>query len=519
MLIKNGTIIDGTGKERFKGDVRIEGDRIREVGNLKPRRREKIIKADNQFVVPGFVDIINRSDIHTSIFRRSGLRSLIKQGITTILGGSCGASLAPLVGKEAIRSMQKWQDISRINVNWASTGEFLEEVGRHKIDLNFATLTGHATLRRGLVGDYFGNLKEEDVKKMEYLLARSIDEGSFGLSTGLEYSHERIASARELERLLTIVKEKEGLYAAHLRDEGLGLVSSVEEIIGAAKRIGVSSHIFHFKALGKKAWGEFSKALDIISNANGNGVPIDFDIYPYKRTASVLYLLLPGWASEGGKAKVLRRLKDEEARQKIRDELADGMDELGETVIGVGNIEGTFVGKTLGEIAKNQDTSVVDALLNIIIASEDRITGFLPISEQNMRLAMKSPFGFISSDGAGYRTNERDREGLVHPRSFGTFPRFLGRYVRDKNIISWEKAIQKITTLPAQKIGFEKRGKIEKGYFADIVVFDPGSIRDRATFKNPFRYSRGVNYVIVNGGLALAKGKFTKKQWGRVLRK
>jgi N-acyl-D-amino-acid deacylase len=519
MLIKNGTIIDGTGKERFRGDVRIEGDKIKEVGNLKPRRREKTIKADNQFVVPGFVDIINRSDIHTSIFRRSGLRSLIKQGVTTILGGSCGASLAPLAGKEAIRSIQKWQDISRININWASTEEFLEEVGRHKIDLNFATLTGHATLRRGLVGDYFGDLKEEDVKKMEYLLARSIDEGSFGLSMGLEYSHERTASAKELERLLTIVKGKEGLYTAHLRDEGLGLVSSVEEIVGAAKRIGVSSHISHFKALGRKAWGEFPKALDVISNAKSDGVPIDFDIYPYKRTASVLYLLLPDWASEGGKAKVLQRLRDDKTRQKIRDELKEQAGELGETVIGVGDTGDIFAGKTLEEIAKNQDTSVVDALLNVILASEDRVMGFLPISERNMKLAMKSSLGFISSDGAGYRIKERDREGLVHPRSFGTFPRFLGRYVRKMNIISWEEAIQKITTLPAQKIGLEKRGRIEKGYFADITVFDPARIRDRATFKNPFQYSRGVNYVIVNGGSALVRGKFTKKQWGRVLRK
>jgi len=519
MLIKNGTIIDGTGTKGFKGDIRIEKDKIKEVGKLTPKKREHVIKAANKFVVPGFVDIINRSDIHFSIFKDKGLRSFIKQGVTTILGGNCGTSLAPLVGKEAIRSIQKWQDISGANINWASTKEFLDEVERHNISLNFATLTGHSTLRRGLVGDHFEKLGENDMKKMEYLLSRSMEEGSFGLSSGLAYSHERIVPKEELERLLKVVKEHKGLYATHLRDESMGLASSIEEIVGLTRRSGVSAHIFHFKALGKGAWGEFERSLGIIESAASTGIDINFDVYPYTRTASVLYLLLPQWASDGGKKKVIERLRDRDTRLRIREELDSQTDELAETVIGMGNIENTFIGKTLGEIAENQNTQVADALVNLIIASEDRIIGFLPISKQNMEDAMRSKIGFIASDGTGYRTGDSKHENLVHPRSFGAFPRFLGTYVRDKNILRWEEAINKITAAPANKIGLQKRGKIEKGYFADIVVFDPKKISDIATFKDPFRYSTGISHVIVNGGLALSDGKFQKNQHGRVLRK
>ncbi len=519
MLIKNGTIIDGTRRERFLGDVRVEKDIITDIGKLKPRKGEKVIEAEQRIVAPGFVDIINRSDIHFSIFRKFGLNSFLKQGVTTIIGGSCGASLAPLAGLEAIRSIQKWSDISYANINWASTDEFLLEVARHNIAANFATLTGHATLRRGLTGDYFGKLAEVQMKKMEYLLARSMEEGSFGLSAGLAYSHEKIVPTEELQRLAGVLYDKGGIYAVHLRNEGAELVSSVREIIEIAQKYNVSAHIFHFKALGKGAWAEFENAMDSITAARDLGVLIDFDIYPYTRTASVLYLLLPEWAAQGGKKKVLERLRDEKIRARIREELTAEADEIRETVVGIGNIETAFIGKTLGEIAKNQETSAIDALFNVIIASEDRVTGFLPISEKNVEIGIRSSAGFIASDGVGYSMRDRRGTTLVHPRSFGTFPRFLGRYIRERNMMSWEDAIHKITLMPAHKIGLKKRGKIEKGYFADIVIFNPQTISDLATFDDPFQYSQGLDYVMVNGGLAIRRGKFQKRRHGRVLRK
>lgn len=520
MLIHNGTIIDGTGRERFKGSVRIENGKIKQVGNLTSRNGERVIDAKNQFITPGFVDILNRSDIHLSIFQADSLRSFIKQGVTTILGGGCGSSLAPLAGPDAINSIQKWQDVSMLNVNWSFMGEFLDEVERYGLSLNFATLTGHATLRRGVVGNSFEKLREGEIKRMEYLAERSFEEGSFGISTGLAYSHAKVAGREELNRMADVVRRKEGLYATHLRDEGRDLTVSVNETIAITRANKLSSHIFHFKALGKSAWPEFSKALGMIESARAQGEVISFDVYPYTKTASVLYLFLPDWAVRGGKKEVLKNLRDSNLRKKIRQEMLEKEEFLRDIVVAISDLDNTFIGKTILEIAKNQEISFTDAFLNIILASQDRVRGFIPtLNEDNTLRALKSEASFVASDGAGYRTTDRKKGVLAHPRSFGAFPRFLARYVRDAAVMDWESSIAKITSRPAEKIGLKKRGIIKNGYFADIVVFDPKTIGDRATFKDPFQYSQGVNYVFVNGELALNDGKFQKKNNGRVLRK
>lgn len=520
MLIKNGTIIDGGNTERFKADIRIEGDRIKEIGSLKPKSKERIINAARQFVVPGFIDILNKSDIHLSLFEKPGLNSLLRQGVTTIIGGGCGSSLAPLANREAIRSIQKWKDISKITINWESTKELLNEIDRHKISLNFATLTGHATLRRGIIGDNFRDLNEPEIKKIVYLLEQSMDEGSFGLSTGLTYSHAKIAPPEELSRLAKVVKRKNGLYATHLRDEGSELTMSVNETIAITRAHDISSHIFHFKALGKKNWSEFPKALEMIEHAHGRGTDITFDIYPYTKTASVLYLLLPDWVSYGGKTEVLKKLRDETVREKIRRELKNESKNLAQIVISSGEIDKIFIGKTFEDIAQNQGASVIDALLNIIVASKDQVIGFIPtISERNLKLAIGSTFGFIASDGAGHVISDKKKGMLVHPRAFGAFAKFLSRYTRDLGVLSWENAIYKITSQPAERLALKMRGRIKKGYFADIVIFNPQKISARATFRDPYQYSRGINYVLVNGGIALKNGKFQKKRGGRVLRK
>ena len=520
MLIKNGTIIDGTKRKRYKGDIRVEGDKIKEIGKLKVQKSERVINATGRFVVPGFIDILNRSDIHFSIFTHPDLRSLLMQGITTIVGGNCGASLAPFAGTEAIYAIQKWHDVAGTNINWSTMAEFLTEVERHNLSLNFATVTGHATLRRGVVGDNFKELTGEEIKKIEYLLEQSLEEGSFGFSTGLAYSHEKVASAGEIARLAKVLKRKGGIYTTHLRQERAEITVSVNELITLARAQGIPAHIVHFKAHGKEAWGEFPKALDMVQSAKASGVQISFDIYPYIQTATVLYLLLPDWASLGGRTDVLKRLRDKNMRKKIRTELQDREEEIGSVTVAHGSLPQTFTGKSLGEIARNQETSPIDALFDIILASDDKVIGFIPaLDEENVKIGMQSQECIIASDGAGYGIRARNQGILVHPRSFGTFPRFFGKYIRDLKLMDWETAIYKATSLPAETLGLKKRGSLKKGYFADIVVLDPKLIRDKATFKDPFQYSVGVRHVLVNGGIALRRGKFQKKRWGRVLRK
>lgn len=520
MLIENGTIIDGTGKEKFLANLRIERDTIKEIGALTARKGERVIDAKNQFVAPGFIDIINRSDIHFSLFTRSGLRSLLKQGVTSILGGNCGASLAPLSGMEAIKSIQKWHTLSGVNINWATTGEFLDEVGRHRLSINFGTLTGHATLRRGTTGEKFQKLTYHELKKMEYLLEQSLEEGSFGFSTGLAYAHERIVDISEVKRLLKVAEKKNRMWTIHLRDEGARILSSLDEIIALARELGIRSHISHLKALGADAWGEFRKCLQTLHRAKESGAPVSFDLYPYDQTATVLYLLLPDWATEGPRSHVLKRLGDPAIRKRIKEELESKKEAISKIIIAYGDIDRTFIGKSLQDIAANQESSVIDALLDAIIISGDRVIGFMPVlDEANIRLGIKSEIGIVASDGAGYDARDRKEGMLVHPRSFGAFPRFLGTYVRESRLVSWEAAIGKITSFPAEIMGLVKRGKIAKGYAADIVIFDPKKISDCATFRDPFQYAEGISYVIVNGGVALRKGKFQKARYGRVLRK
>lgn len=520
MLIKNGTIIDGTGKERYKADIRVEDEKIKEIGALKPKRREIVINAKNKFVTPGFVDILNRSDVHFSIFDSPGLYNFIKQGVTTIVGGGCGASLAPLAGAGAIHSIQKWTDISQLNINWETTKEFLDEVERHNLSINFATLTGHSTLRRGVAGDSFDKLSEAEMKKMKLLLERSLEEGSFGLSTGLAYSHAKVAPQEEIWDLTKIVAEKGGIYATHLRNEGTNVAASVNETIALSRSYNISAHIFHFKATGEENWGEFRRALNMINNFNEHAELLSFDIYPYTNTATVLYLLLPDWAAHGGKFEVIKKLKSDEVRKRIVSELETKRDFIKKAVLAQASMDKTFIGKTIGEIAKNEAMSVEDTFLNIILASGDHAIGFIPlVSKKNIELGIKSQYSMIASDSFGYKIKNRDKGYLPHPRTYGAFTRFLGSYARDAALLSWETAIQKITSYPAGKLGIKNRGVIKKGYFADIVIFDPEKIRDKATIKNPFQHSAGVDYVFVNGKLALKEGKFQKKRAGKVLRK
>lgn len=521
MLIKGGTIIDGTGKDRYKADIRIEGEFVKEISqNLMVKAGEEVIDASDKFVTPGFVDIINRSDTHFSIVLRPGLNSIIKQGVTTIIGGSCGASLAPLISWESILPLQKWQDVRGINTNWSTMGEFLADVETRPIAGNFATLTGHGTIRRGLMNDSFRRLSDSELKTVEYMIEKSIIEGSFGMSVGLEYSHEKVAAFEELVRLAKILKKKNCLFAIHLRDEGEDLVVSVNEVIALARESGVSCHIYHLKALGEKYWNQFETVLEMINSANDSGTDITFDIYPYSRTATVLYLLLPGWVSQGGKHKVLIHLKNNYIRDRVREEMSGQESTIGQIVISSGGVDNFSAGKSIEEISRLSNLSIIDSFMNVIIASNDRAIGFIPtISEENIDMGIKNRYSFIGSDGAGYSVRDKTKRILVHPRSFGSLVRFLAKFVRDKNLLGWEEAIKKITSAPARSVGLLKRGMIAKGYFADIAVFDPKNLKDFSTFKNPFQYSEGMDYVIVNGGVALKRGKFQKKKYGKVLRK
>jgi N-acyl-D-aspartate/D-glutamate deacylase len=517
ILIKNGTVIDGLGTPAFHADIAIKNGKIEKIGFLGEPSAKTTIDATGLYVTPGFIDINNASDRHWTLFSHPNLESYLYQGVTTIIGGNCGSSLAPLTTGNIIFNIQKWADVSQINVNWSTLKEFFEEVRKKKLLLNFGTLVGHATLRRNIVKDEFRELNEKENAQMKRLLGDALDEGALGFSTALNYSHARVASPKEILEFISKLKPRQ-IYSAHLKDEGSHLYESIAEAIETAKNAKVSLEISHFKAIGKNNWSNFDKALEAIHRASNEGLDINFDVYPYTSTATVFYTLLPDWVAVGGRSRLIENLKNREFKSKVIEEMKGREEEFKNIVIASGNIDKTFIGKTISDISKNQGSGILETIINILITAEGKLIVFWPaLLEENFIKALKSPLSIIASDGAAYNLEDSQKGFMAHPRSFGCFPRVLGHYVREKNIISFEEAIKKITALPALKAGLIQRGILKENYFADITVFNPELIKDLATFENPFQYSRGIHSVIINGRVALLSGQIQGQGLGRIL--
>jgi N-acyl-D-amino-acid deacylase len=522
VLIKNTIIIDGTKNNKYEADILISEGKIKKIGKLGALKANIVIDDANLYASPGFIDINNHSDTYLTIFTIPTLESLLKQGITTIIGGNCGSSLAPLVSADIIKTIQKWTDTKDINLNWLNFKEFLEELGKKKIGVNFGSLVGHSTIRRGILKDEFRNLRPKEIKIMKELLKSALKEGAFGLSSGLAYSHAKIAPQKEIIDLLKIVKDFNGIYASHIRGEAEELLPAIEETIEAAKKTKISVEISHLKAMGRKFWPNMTKAITLIEEAQKKKININFDIYPYNVTGSVLYILLPDWVAEGGKFMLLKRLGDPAIKTKIIKEMQERKDyEYDKITIAMSPIDRTFIGRKITEIAKSQNISIEEAIINMLTASDGRMITFLDtLDPDNVEMGIKHPLSFIGSDGAGYNLQYyQNKKELVHPRCFGAFPRFLGKYIREKGLMSWEEAIYKITGGPAIKLGLKDRGLIKENFWADLVLFNPKKIIDKATFENPYQYSGGVEYVFINGKMAIERGVYTGQRAGSILKK
>ncbi len=524
ILIKGGTIFDGTGKTNsFISDIGISGGIIKEIGNLKNSSAKKIINAEGFFVSPGFIDILNHSDTYLSLFTIPRQNSLISQGITSIIGGNCGASLAPLVSGGAIESVQKWTDTSQINIDWLRTSEFLNilEV-KNMLVINFGTLTGYGTVRQGVLKDINKKASNEELEIINFLLDQSQNEGSFGVSSGLVYAGEKNASEDELKlAMLSAVKYK-NIFTVHLRNEADKVLNSLKEILFLAGETGVKLHISHLKVLGKDNWNKFDYVLKEIEKAKKNNIDISFDVFPYASNGMSLYTFLRRWAREGGKKDILKRLNSEEESKKIEEDLKSMKLNYKKITLAALLTDKIFLGKTIESISKNWGVSPERTIIDILIGSDLKAIVFAhTMSEDKLQEAIKHPLSIIASDGAGYDLSYKKVGDMPHPRAFGAFTRFLRKYPNpdNQNIISYEKAIYKISGYPAEKFGIKNRGYLKKKYFADIAIFDPKKIEELTTFEYPYEYSIGISNVIVNGSLIYENGNFLDGFYGKVLRK
>ncbi len=519
VLIKNGTIVDGSGRPMYRADVAIREDKIVAIGDFAHVRAEKEIDALGKYVVPGFVDINNHSDTYWQLLADPHLESMLRQGVTTIVGGNSGSSLAPLTDPSVIRSIQKWTDVERINFNWLSMEEFLREVEHRQPGVNFATLVGHGTLRRGAMKDETRTIVPDEISIMQRYLKTALKDGAIGLSTGLKYTHARGAGTRELVTLAKMAVDQGGIYATYVRDEEENLVKAVEEALMVAKEAKTPIHISHLKAVGEKNWHLMDEVFNLIETAALNDIAVTFDVYPYTSTGSVLYTLLPEWVTQNGRTMMIEQLKDKQTYVSVlRDMRKDEID-YSQVVISSSTLSKMLTRRRISEIATMQGKSPEEVVLDLLLASDGRaIVSMEVLSEKNVLKAIQHPFSIISSNGVGYDLAHKETGDLVHPRNFGTFPKVFAEYVRRQKALSWEEAVHKMTGKPAVKFNIEKRGLIGEGYYADVVVLDPELIEDRSTMEDPYQYPVGISHVFINGRIALEHGLLSPRRLGAVLR-
>lgn len=519
LLIKNGTIVDGTGRPMYRADLAVRDERIVALGDLSHERALREIDATGKYITPGFIDVNNHSDTYWQLLADPLLESMLRQGVTTVIGGNSGSSLAPLSDPSVMRSIQKWTDVERINFNWLSMAEFLTEVERRELGVNFATLVGHGTIRRGAMKDETRTITPDEIAIMERFLKSAMKEGAIGLSTGLRYTHARGAGARELAELARTAVAEGGIYATYVRDEEEGLVKSVEEALLVAREAKVPIHISHLKAVGEKNWPLMDEVFNLIETAALNDVAVTFDVYPYTSTGSVLYTLLPEWVTEKGRKMMIEQLGDRQTYLAVLRDMRKNATDYSQVIIAVSTLSKMLTRRRISEIATLQGKTPEEVVLDLLLASDGRaIVSMEVLSEKNVLRAIQHPFSIISSNGVGYDVKHKETGDLVHPRNFGTFPKVFAEYVRRQKALSWEEAVHKMTGMPANKFKLSKRGEIAEGFFADLVIFDPETIADQATMEDPYQYPVGIMAVIVNGSVALDGETVGAKRYGQVIR-
>ncbi len=535
VVIKNGKIIDGTGNPGFFADIALKDEKIVKIGfKLSNSSSKKVIDANNLIVCPGFIDIHSHSD-YTIPFDQMTV-STIHQGITTMVVGMCGVALAPinpnkkeLFDKEFSMSAPPGLDYT---ITWSSFSEYMIEMEKLGCTSNIAHLMGFGMVRLAAMGYENREPSTDELEQMKDYIRDGMKAGAFGLSTGLIYTPQTYAKTEEVIELAKIVAEYNGLYFSHIRNEGKYVVEAVQEVIDIVKKSGCrGGQIAHHKISGKDYWGLSKKTLQIIEEANLKGINITCDQYPYNRGMTSLVTLLPPWSHEGGFEKLLERLNDPEEKEKIRKDRYEGINfesftrGSGWDNIFIASLETekwkSFVGKSLTEIAQElnkEDT--FDVLCEILI--DEKAKGSRTIQsmgDEDIERIMIDRYTMVGTDASTIPLTGPLSHGKPHPRYFGTYPRILGLYVREKKLMPLETAIRKMTSFPAQRLGIFDRGIIREGNWADIVVFNPDTVIDKATFLDPIQLPEGIEHVIVNGELVVEKGNHQLIKPGKILRK
>jgi len=527
LIIRNGRVVDGAGRPAFRADVAIKGDRIVRIGNLQGATAKRTIDAAGQVVAPGFIDMLGQSETYLLVDPRA--MSKVMMGVTTEITGE-GESIAPIND----RILKEQEDFNRryhLTVDWRTLGEYFNRLGKQGSGVNLGTFVGATQVREYVIGYDNRPPTPAELEQMKKLVAEAMKDGALGVSTSLQYVPARFARTDEIVELAKVAHQYGGIYITHQRSEANAIDDSMKEVFEIARRANIPAEIWHFKTAYQKNWGRMPEMLRRIETARQQGLKITADVYPYVAGSTSLSACLPPWAIEGGTDRMVARLKDPATRARLKQEITTDSKDWENIYLGSGGPSGILIasvvnldldslpGKRLSEVATEQTKDPLDALFDFIIADHGQ-TGaiFFMMKESDMQAALKSPFVSICTDNGARATDGPLAGSKSHPRGWGTYPRILGRYVRDQHLLTLELAIHKMTGLPAGNLSLTNRGLIREGYFADITIFDPKTVIDRATFEEPNQYPVGINFVIVNGQIEVDNGQRTPALAGRVLR-
>ncbi len=523
LVIKDGLIYDGSGGEPFEADVAIVQDWIVAIGKIRSGRGRKVLSAKNLALSPGFIDAHDHSDIGLIVNPKA--ESVIHQGITTLVSGNCGDSPFPVAEQTYEEERERIKSVYGVDLTWQDMAGFLSRLGEGGIALNYASLVGHGAVRGAIMGFEDRPPTPQELAKMIGSVEEHIRSGAFGLSTGLEYTPGSFAQPDEIVELCRAAARLGGLYATHMRDEGDGLLESLDESISAARLSGIRLQISHLKAAYPRNWANLGEALDRIERAQSEGIDIYCDRYPYIAAATDLSFYFPTWAKEGTNQDFISRLRDPALDASLRIYLADQEKKIGSwdkiLISSVSSEKNRHLqGKTIVEAAAEFGLGPFDFVRDLLVEERARVgmIAFI-MNEDNLIKVLAHPLVGIGCDGSAVAPYGILGLGKPHPRNYGTFPRVLGKYVREEKILPAEEMIKKMTSIPAARFGFGKRGFIREDHFADIVIFDPDTILDRATWVNPHQYPDGIAYVIVNGQVAVDHNEHTGRLAGRILKK
>ena len=526
-LIRNATIYDGSGSAPFVADIAIHDDIIAAIGPLHHASAQTEIKADGLVVAPGFINMLSWA---TESLLKDGLsQSNIRQGVTLEVFGE-GVSMGPL-NKSMKASMQKQQADIKYDLTWTTLSQYLEKLENNGISPNVASFVGATTVREYIIGHEDRLPTDLEIEQMCHLVRKAMEEGAMGVGSSLVYAPAFYAKTAELISLAKVAAEYDGMYISHIRSEGNKLLEAVDEFIHIATNAQVRSEIYHLKAMGKHNWNKLEDVIHKIETARSSGLNITANIYTYTAGATGLNASMPPWVQEGGHEAWVKRLKNSVTRKALKLEISTATESWENFYLAAGSPENILLvgfknpqlklltGKTLGEIARMRSTSVIETMMDLVVEDDSRVnTVYFLMSEENLRKKLALPWVSFGSDAASLASEGVFLKSNPHPRAYGNFARLLGKFVRDEKIIPMEEAIRRLTSLPATNLRLHRRGILRKGYFADVVLFNPQKIQDHATYHNPHKYSSGMVHVFVNGTLTLRDGQHTGAKVGRVIR-